>query len=251
VGDVLILISIAWALNTHWNIMFFWDSNFSIVLTVFITVAAITKRAQIPFSRWLPAAIAAPTPVSALVHSSTLVTAGIFLLFRFYPFLEHSFFFKKILLVLASLTALIAGLRAITECDMKKIIALSTLSQLRVIIISLAIGAPYIAFFHLITHALFKALLFLAAGRLIHLHSHSQDLRQIGNISSSSPIISTMLIVANTALCGAPFIAGFYSKDLILEFSLFSPTNFFFLSLFFLATGLTARYSTRFMLRVV
>lgn len=155
------------------------------------------------------------------------------------------------LLVLASLTALMSGLRAITECDIKKIIALSTLSQLSVIIIRLAIGAPYLAFFHLITHALFKALLFLAAGRLIHLHSHTQDLRYIGNVSASSPLISSVLIIANTALCGAPFIAGFYSKDLILEFSLYSPNNLFFLSIFFIATGLTARYSTRFILSVI
>lgn len=159
--------------------------------------------------------------------------------------------FNKILLILASLTALIAGLSAITECDIKKIIALSTLSQLRVIIIRLAIGAPFLAFFHLITHALFKALLFLAAGSLIHLHSHTQDLRYIGNSSLTSPFISSILIVANTALCGAPFIAGFYSKDLILEFSLFSPINFLFLTIFFIATGLTARYSTRFIIRVI
>ena len=251
IGDVLILISIAWALNSTWNIMYFWESSFIIPLAIFITVAAITKSAQIPFSRWLPAAIAAPTPVSALVHSSTLVTAGIFLLFRFYPFLSTHIMFNKILLILASLTALIAGLSAITECDIKKIIALSTLSQLRVIIIRLAIGAPFLAFFHLITHALFKALLFLAAGRLIHLHSHTQDLRYIGNSSLTSPFISSILIVANTALCGAPFIAGFYSKDLILEFSLFSPINFLFLTIFFIATGLTARYSTRFIIRVI
>lgn len=159
--------------------------------------------------------------------------------------------FKKILLILASLTALISGLRAITECDIKKIIALSTLRQLSVMIISLAIGAPFIAFFHLITHALFKALLFLAAGRLIHLHSHTQDLRYMGNIQSASPLISSIVIISNTALCGAPFIAGFYSKDLILEFSLYSPNNIFFVIIFFVATGLTAAYSTRFILRVV
>jgi NADH-ubiquinone oxidoreductase chain 5 len=195
--------------------------------------------------------MAAPTPVSALVHSSTLVTAGIFLLFRFYPFLSASPLFHKTLLIFASLTTLIAGLRAITECDMKKIIALSTLSQLGVIIIRLALGAPVLAFFHLITHALFKALLFVCAGTLIHLHHHSQDLRFIGNLRRQVPSITSALLVANVALCGAPFIAGFYSKDIILEFSLFYPTNFFFLIMFFFATGLTARYTARFLLSVI
>lgn len=252
VGDVLILISIAWALNaSHWNIIYFWHSPYSRVLAITLIVAAITKRAQIPFSAWLPAAMAAPTPVSALVHSSTLVTAGIFLLFRFYPFLSASPLFHKTLLIFASLTTLIAGLRAITECDMKKIIALSTLSQLGVIIIRLALGAPVLAFFHLITHALFKALLFVCAGTLIHLHHHSQDLRFIGNLRRQVPSITSALLVANVALCGAPFIAGFYSKDIILEFSLFYPTNFFFLIMFFFATGLTARYTARFLLSVI
>lgn len=252
IGDVFILISIAWALNaSHWNIIYFWHSPYSGILAITLIIAAITKRAQIPFSRWLPAAIAAPTPVSALVHSSTLVTAGIFLLFRFYPFLSSSTLFHKTLLILAVLTTLIAGLRAITECDMKKIIALSTLSQLGVIMVRLAIGAPILAFFHLITHALFKALLFLCAGTLIHIHHHSQDLRFIGNISEEIPSIAAPLLIANIALCGAPFLAGFYSKDMILEFSLFFPSNFIFILLFFFATGLTARYTARFLLSVI
>lgn len=252
VGDVFILISIAWALNaSHWNIIYFWDSPYSPILAITLIIAAMTKRAQIPFSSWLPAAIAAPTPVSALVHSSTLVTAGIFLLFRFYPFLASHPLFHKTLLILATLTSLIAGLRAMTECDMKKIIALSTLSQLGVIIISLALGAPILAFFHLITHALFKALLFVCAGTLIHLHHHSQDLRFMGNLPNQSPSITSALLVANVALCGAPFMAGFYSKDIILEFSLFFPSNLFFLILFFFATGLTASYTARFLLSVI
>jgi len=117
--------------------------------------------------------------------------------------------------------------------------------------IRLSIGAPFLAFFHLITHALFKALLFLAAGSLIHLHTHTQDLRYMGNVTAASPLISAVLIIANTALCGAPFMAGFYSKDLILEFSLFAPENSFFLIVFFLATGLTAAYTTRFMASVI
>lgn len=214
-------------------------------------LAAITKSAQIPFSRWLPAAIAAPTPVSALVHSSTLVTAGVFLLFRFYSFLSSTAFFNISLLIMATLTTLIAGLSANTECDIKKIIALSTLSQLGVIITRLGLGIPTLAFFHLITHALFKALLFLCAGTLIHLHHHSQDLRYIGNIFNQTPSIASALIISNLALCGAPFLSGFYSKDLILEISLFNSTNFLIIILFFFATGLTVRYTIRFLLAVL
>ena len=252
IGDVLLLIRIGWYLNTsHWNILLSWESPYSNIFGVSILLAAITKSAQLPFSRWLPAAMAAPTPVSALVHSSTLVTAGVFLLFRFYPSLSITYLFNKILIIIATLTALIAGLSAITECDIKKIIALSTLRQLGVIIISLGLGAPLLAFFHLITHALFKALLFLCAGTLIHLHHHSQDLRFIGQLTNQIPLITSCLAVSNLALCGAPFLAGFYSKDLILEFSLFSPTNTIIILLFFFATGLTASYSIRFIVNVV
>jgi NADH-ubiquinone oxidoreductase chain 5 len=142
-----------------------------------ITLAAITKSAQIPFSSWLPAAIAAPTPVSALVHSSTLVTAGVFLLIRFYPFLHSHKIFNIMILIVAVSTIFIAGLRATTECDIKKIIALSTLSQLGIIITRIGLNAPILAYFHIITHALFKALLFICAGAFINQHLHSQDLR--------------------------------------------------------------------------
>jgi len=121
IGDVLLLLSIAWTLNQgHWNIMNIWITDIYWIQIICIMVAAITKRAQIPFSRWLPAAIAAPTPVSALVHSSTLVTAGVFLLIRFYSFLRMFKYFNLVLLVIAVCTILMAGIRAITECDIKK-----------------------------------------------------------------------------------------------------------------------------------
>ena len=216
-----------------------------------ILVAAITKSAQIPFSSWLPAAIAAPTPVSALVHSSTLVTAGVFLLFRFYPFLRGYSGFCNILLYFATLTSLIAGIRAIVECDIKKIIALSTLRQLGVIIVALGLGSAFYAYFHLVTHALFKALLFICAGVLIHLHAHSQDLRFMGNLVGQCPFTRSAIMVSNIALCGGPFLAGFYSKDLILEIYLFSPNRAVMIFLFYFATGLTAAYRVRFLLSVV
>lgn len=153
--------------------------------------------------------------------------------------------FSTLLLCAATLTIFIAGINAIAECDLKKIIALSTLRQLGVIIRRIGLGLPTLALFHLITHALFKALLFVCAGTLIHIHHHSQDLRTVGNLARQMPLTITALLTANIALCGLPFIAGFFSKDLIIEISLFNSTNPIIIALFILATGLTAAYSMR------
>ena len=185
-------------------------------LLCLVVLAAMTKRAQIPFSAWLPAAMAAPTPVSALVHSSTLVTAGVYLLIRFRPRLGGRVA-EGGLLVLARLTIFMAGLGANFETDLKKIIALSTLSQLGVIITILSLGWAELAFFHLLAHALFKALLFIRAGSIIHSVGDYQDIRVIGRLVSYMPLRVIMINLANLALCGTPFLAGFYSKDLILE----------------------------------
>lgn len=249
IGDTLILISIALLLTRgHWIITRSPPTHNKDLISLLIVTAALTKRAQIPFSSWLPAAIAAPTPVSALVHSSTLVTAGVFLLIRFYPSISPSPLFQPLLLIVASATIVIAGIRAMFECDIKKIIALSTLSQLGLIIATIALGLPTLATFHLFTHALFKALLFISAGTIIHFASHSQDLRLIGNTPQQLPITTSCMFIANTALCGAPFFAGFFSKDLILEITLSSPTNLLIVLIFFFATLLTTTYSTRFLL---
>ena len=169
--------------------------------------------------------MAAPTPVSALVHSSTLVTAGVFIIIRFYNFLSLTNNFYHILMSASCLTILIAGLSAIVETDLKKVIALSTLSQLGVIIFRLSLGCPNLAFFHLITHALFKALLFICAGSIIHFHNHGQDLRKVSYLAPQLPVTSSSILIANMSLCGLPFLSGFYSKDLILETSIFLHTN--------------------------
>nr|YP_010400343.1 NADH dehydrogenase subunit 5 [Mancinella alouina]UQS76042.1 NADH dehydrogenase subunit 5 [Mancinella alouina] len=246
IGDVMILISIGLlVLQGHWMIISVWDFYLSAWVAITITLAAMTKSAQIPFSSWLPAAMAAPTPVSALVHSSTLVTAGVFLVIRFFPFLDLIEGFKGILLFISVLTLLMAGIGANYENDLKKVIALSTLSQLGVMMMSLGMGMPYLALFHLYTHALFKALLFLCAGMIIHNSSNTQDIRHMGLLYSQAPLTVGCMNVANLALCGAPFLSGFYSKDLILEFSLNSPTSLLMVLLIFLATGMTAAYSFR------
>ena len=247
IGDVAILMSIAWTLaQGHWNIIHISISSNFVYQILIIMLAAITKRAQIPFSSWLPAAIAAPTPVSALVHSSTLVTAGVFLLIRFYPFLRTSPLFNKIILFVAVSTLIISGFRACTECDIKKIIALSTLSQLGIIMTRIGLGLPNLAFIHIVIHALFKALLFICAGNIINLHSHAQDLRWMGNVSEAAPVTRSCLFIANSALCGLPFLSGFYSKDIIIETRIYNSYNTVIVFLIVFSVVLTSLYSIRF-----
>lgn len=214
------------------------------IINILVLIACITKRAQIPFSSWLPAAIAAPTPVSALVHSSTLVTAGVYLLIRFSPIINYSNL-NQFLLLIGSLTIFISGIGANFEFDLKKIIALSTLRQLGLIIIILSIGLRKLAFFHLLTHAIFKAILFICAGSIIHRFFNSQDIRIIGNLIINIPLTSSFFNIANLSLCGIPFLAGFYSKDLILESLLISNFNILIFIICFFSTGLTVTYSIR------
>lgn len=249
IGDVALLLAIAWILNYgSWNYVFYLEvmkEDLEMkVIGGLVILAAITKSAQIPFSSWLPAAMAAPTPVSALVHSSTLVTAGVYLLIRFNILLVDSWT-GQLLLLLSGLTIFIAGLGANFEFDLKKIIALSTLSQLGLIIRILSIGFYKLAFFHLLTHALFKALLFMCAGAIIHNINNSQDIRLIGGLGIHIPLTSACFNVANLALCGMPFLAGFYSKDIILEVVSLSYVNIFSFFLYFFSTGLTVCYSFR------
>nr|AGC22237.1 NADH dehydrogenase subunit 5 [Anopheles minimus] len=249
IGDVALLLAIAWMLNYgSWNYIFYLDmmkNNIEMmIIGALVMLAAMTKSAQIPFSSWLPAAMAAPTPVSALVHSSTLVTAGVYLLIRFNDLLMN-WWMSHFLLLISGLTMFMAGLGANFEFDLKKIIALSTLSQLGLMMSILSMGFYKLAFFHLLTHALFKALLFMCAGSIIHNMKNSQDIRMMGSLSMSMPLTCSCFNVANLALCGMPFLAGFYSKDLILEMVMLSYVNIFVFFLFFFSTGLTVCYSFR------
>nr|YP_003856676.1 NADH dehydrogenase subunit 5 [Euchorthippus fusigeniculatus]ADK77617.1 NADH dehydrogenase subunit 5 [Euchorthippus fusigeniculatus] len=249
IGDVAILISIAWMLNFGgWNYIYYYDficDSFEMkVITMLIILAAMTKSAQIPFSSWLPAAMAAPTPVSALVHSSTLVTAGVYLLIRFSPMLVV-YNFGWFLLLIGCMTMFMAGLGANFEFDLKKIIALSTLSQLGLMMSILSMGYLKLAFFHLLSHALFKALLFMCAGSMIHNLKDSQDIRFMGSIVNFMPLTSVCFNVSSLSLCGIPFLTGFYSKDLILEMVCLSWINCLIFFLYFISTGLTASYSFR------
>nr|UPL65267.1 NADH dehydrogenase subunit 5 [Largus sp.] len=246
IGDVAILLCIAWLFNNgSWYFLYynFYTFDWSFYVILLVILASFTKSAQIPFSSWLPAAMAAPTPVSALVHSSTLVTAGVYLLIRFsnlFVFFDLSFF-----LLLASLTMFMSGLGANFEFDLKKIIALSTLSQLGLMVGVLFIGGGLISFFHLLTHAFFSALLFLCAGLIIHCVNDTQDIRYMGVLSYSLPFTLSCFCVANLSLCGLPFLSGFYSKDLALEYLQFTFFNGFIFLIYLISVGLTVSYSIR------
>nr|YP_010714109.1 NADH dehydrogenase subunit 5 [Menida musiva]WDD39672.1 NADH dehydrogenase subunit 5 [Menida musiva] len=247
IGDVGILIGIAWLFNMGcWNYVYylgFMDNLTSFWLMMMMILSAFTKSAQIPFSSWLPAAMAAPTPVSALVHSSTLVTAGVYLLIRFSDLLYiHNMDF---FLLISCLTMFMAGLAANFEYDLKKIIALSTLSQLGLMMSVLFMGYNICSYFHMLTHAFFKALMFLCAGMIIHCMNDSQDIRHMGNLINCIPFTCSCFCISNLSLCGFPFLSGFYSKDLSLELLSYEYSNLYIFILFYLSIGLTVCYSLR------
>ena len=246
-GDVGLLISISLIIYLgNWNYIFInsFSQVFSDIMVCLIIISACTKSAQIPFSAWLPAAIAAPTPVSALVHSSTLVTAGVYLLIRI-NLIIIEMNIRYILLLIGIITIIIAGFTAMGEIDMKKIIALSTLRQLGIIILILGIGNPILSFFHLLSHAFFKAILFICAGIIIHNIKDYQDIRKIGIRYNNLNYCISIIIVANISLCGLPFLRGFYSKDLIIEILIIKGKNLFLFLFIIIGTILTVMYSCR------
>nr|YP_010414448.1 NADH dehydrogenase subunit 5 [Kusala populi]URW11948.1 NADH dehydrogenase subunit 5 [Kusala populi] len=241
-GDIGLLISICWMMSFgSWHFIFYLDF-YNCNLFYLVIVSSFTKSAQIPFSTWLPAAMAAPTPVSSLVHSSTLVTAGVYLLIRFF----NEFFFNNMFFLFLSMTTmLMSSFCANYEFDLKKIIALSTLSQLGLMMSSLFMGLSQLSFFHLLTHAMFKSLLFLCAGIFIYYMNDNQDIRIMGSVCNKMPFVTSCFNISNMALCGIPFLSGFYSKDLILEMSMMQLSNLIFYLLFYLCLGLTCTYSIR------
>nr|YP_010535604.1 NADH dehydrogenase subunit 5 [Alectorobius mimon]UYB78451.1 NADH dehydrogenase subunit 5 [Alectorobius mimon] len=245
VGDVMILLSMVMLINFG-NLDFLMYNKMYWVCGYMLIIAGMTKSAQIPFSAWLPAAMAAPTPVSSLVHSSTLVTAGVYLLIRLELLMKMSEF-SKFLMFFSILTMMMAGMGAMMETDLKKVIALSTLSQLGLMMVILTLGMADLSFFHLLTHALFKAMLFLCAGFMIHSSLGSQDIRFMGGFYWMNPLIGVAFSLANLSLFGIPFLSGFYSKDLILEFIYSYESGLFMLIGVILSTVCTTIYSLRVM----
>nr|YP_009675763.1 NADH dehydrogenase subunit 5 [Aphis citricidus]QDD68878.1 NADH dehydrogenase subunit 5 [Aphis citricidus] len=247
-GDLFIILSMIWMLNFgSWNFIlvdYYMNYNYLLYISLLIMMASLTKSAQIPFSSWLPLAMAAPTPVSSLVHSSTLVTAGIYLMIRFNEiFLK--FVFLNYLMVISCLTMLMAGLNAIFEFDLKKIIAFSTLSQMSFMFMILCLGKIDMCFFYLLMHALFKSMMFLSAGILILNMNNNQDIRKMGGLINYLPFCGLIFMFTLMSLCGFPFFCSFYSKDLIFEYFLMMNLNFFFFFFFLFSFFLTFFYSIR------
>uniref|UniRef100_A0AAU8G642 NADH:ubiquinone reductase (H(+)-translocating) n=1 Tax=Colposcenia ignota TaxID=3230277 RepID=A0AAU8G642_9HEMI len=210
-GDSFLILSIV--ISSFTNNFLFWEIN-SLSILMFL-LACFTKSAQFPFSAWLPLAMAAPTPISSLVHSSTLVTAGVYMCIRF-NYSLHSMNLSLIIFMISSFTIIMASLSSFFEYDLKRIIAFSTLSQLGFMMLILSMGYSFISFFHLLIHALFSALLFMCAGSYIYSGGSFQDLRKMGSMNINL-MMKFSLMISSFSLAGVPFSSGFYSKDLMLE----------------------------------
>ena len=223
------------------------EFNVISLICVFLFIGAMGKSAQFLLHTWLPDAMEGPTPVSALIHAATMVTAGVFLIVRCSPIFEYSQFAMNLIAIVGMITALFAASVALVQNDIKKIIAYSTCSQLGYMFFAAGVGAYHIAMFHLFTHAFFKALLFLGAGSIIHAFQEEQDITKMGGVWKKIPYTMVLMLIGTLALTGFPFLSGFYSKDAIIEFAFLKGTSvgYYASSVGVFTAFLTAIYSWR------
>ena len=222
------------------------------LIVIFMFIGCMGKSAQFGLHVWLPDAMEGPTPVSALIHAATMVTAGVFLLILMSPLIETSPLSQNLIVIIGSITCLFASCVAIFQNDIKRIIAYSTCSQLGYMFMAIGVSAYSAAYFYLLSHAFFKALLFLSAGSVIHSMSDEQDIKKMGGIYNKVPLTYVCMLIGSVALMGLPFLSGYYSKDLILEFIFLSDLNlkFFSFSIGIFGVLLTSIYSMRLIIHV-
>ncbi|HUJ76683.1 MAG TPA: proton-conducting transporter membrane subunit, partial [bacterium] len=205
--------------------------------------AAAAKSAQFPFQTWLPDAMEAPTPISALIHAATMVNAGVYLLARFYPAFSPVPGWTTAVIAVGVLSALLAGVMALASTDLKRVLAYSTVSQLGFMVYAIGTGGIFASQFHLLSHAVFKALLFLGAGAVIH-SLGTRDMREMGGLSRTMPLTASVFIIGAFALAGIPFVNGFWSKELLLEGGLSNGPLWAYV-IMLITAGLTALYTLR------